>query len=83
MFRVGEQHPILIGIDKFTLQGAEVGRLNARSTFEIIEVSADQMVRINAGFLHGGCTGDEYEVYVYAEAKELVNRITIINIEAV
>lgn len=83
MFRVGDQHPILIGTDKSTLRGAEVGRLDARSTFEIIQVSVDQKIRMNAGFLHGACTGDEYGVYVHAEAKELVTRITITDVEAV
>lgn len=81
MFKVGGQHPILIGTDKSTLQGAEVGRLNVRSTFEIIQVSADRMIRLDAMFLHGACTGDEYEVYVHAEAKELVSRFTITNVE--
>ena len=83
MFKIGEQHPIFIDIDKSTFQSVEVERLNARSIFEILQISADQMIRMNAGFLHEVCTENEYEVYVYAETKKLVNRITITNVEAV
>lgn len=83
MFKVVRQHPILIGTKKSTLWGAEVARLDARSTFEIIKVSADQEIWMNAGFVHGACTGDEYGVYIHAAAKELVTRITITDVEAV
>ena len=83
MSKVARQHPILIGTEKSTLWGAEVARMDIRSTFEIIKVSVDQEVWMNAGFVHGACTGDEYGVYVHAEAKELVTRITITDVEAV
>ena len=72
MFKVARQHPILIGTDKTTLWGAEVARLDARSTFEIIKVSADQKIWINAGFVHGACIENEYGVYIHAETKKLV-----------
>lgn len=83
MFKFQEQHPILIGTEKTTLWGTEVARLDARSAFEIIEVISDQEIWTNAGVVHGVCTGDEYEVYTHAEAKEPVTRITITNVEAV
>ena len=83
ILKVAGQHPILIGTEKNTLWGAEVARLDARSTFEIIEVSTDQEIWINAGLVHGVCTGDEYGVYTHAEAKEPVTRITITDVEAV
>lgn len=38
---------------------------------------------MNAGFVHGTCTGDEYGVHIHAEAKELVARIIITDVEAV
>ena len=83
MFTIGEQHSILIDIDKSTLQGAELECLNARSIFEIIQVSANRMIQMNAGFLHEICTEDEYKIYVHAEAKEFVSRITITNVEII
>ena len=83
MFEVARQHPILIGTENTTLLGAEVARLDARSTFEIIKVSADQKIWISAGLVHGVCTGDEYEVYTHAKAKEHVTRIMITDVEAV
>jgi hypothetical protein len=81
MFRISEQHFILIDIDKFTLRGAEMRRLNARSIFEIIQVSANQEIQINAEFLHQACIEDEYKVYVHTKAKKIVTRITIIDVE--
>jgi len=83
MFKVAGQHPILIGSDKTTLWGAEVAHLDARSTFEIIKLSPDQEIWMNAGLVHGVCTGDEYGVYVHAEAKEPVAHIQITDVEAV
>lgn len=83
IFKIVRQHPILIGTEKSTLWGAEVACMHTRSTFEIIKVSADQEIWMNAGFVHGACTGDEYGVYIHAEAKELVTRITITDVEAV
>ncbi len=83
MSEVAGQHPILIGTEKTTILGAEVARLDARSTFEIIKGPTDQEIWLNAGHIHGVCTGDEYGVYTYAEAKEPVTRITITDIEAV
>ncbi len=83
MFKVAEQHPILIGTENRTLLGAEVVRQNARSTFEIIKVPTDQEIWLNAGLIHGVCTGDEYRVYTHAEANEPVTRIIITDVEAV
>ena len=83
MFKVAEQHPILIGTENTTLLGAEVVRQNARSTFEIIKVPTDQEIWLNAGLIHGVCTEDEYGIYTHAEAKEPVTRIIITDVEAV
>jgi len=83
MFKVAGQHPILIGTGKTTLWGAEVARLDARSSFDIVKVLGNQVFWINAGLVHGICTGDEYGVYIHAEAKEFVTHIIITDVEAV
>ena len=82
-FKVNGQHPILIGSEKTTLWGAEMEHLDARSTFEIIKVSTNQEILMNAGLVHGVCTGDEYGVYTHSEAKELIAHIAITDVEAV
>ena len=58
-------------------------RLHARSIFEIIKISVDQKIRMNAKFVHEICIENEYDVYVHTETKKLVNRITIIDVEVV
>lgn len=83
MFKIDEQHFIFIDINKFTLQNVEMRRLNTRLIFEIFQVFANQMIRINAEFLHEICIEDEYEVYVHAKTKKFVNRITITNVKIV
>ena len=81
--RFRRQHPILTGTKNTTLWGAEVTHLDARSTFEIIQGSADREIWINAGLIHGVCTGDEYKIYTHAGAKEPITGITITDVEAV
>lgn len=83
MFKCAGQHPILIGTEKTTLWGGEVTRLDARSTFEIVKLFPGQEIWMNAGLVHGVCTGDEYGVYTHAEAKEPVNHIIITDVEDV
>ncbi len=60
-----------------------MAHLDARSTFEVIKGSADREIWINAGLVHGVCTGDEYGIYTHAGAKEPITRITITDVEAV
>jgi len=83
MCKGAAQHSILIGTENTTLLGAEVARLNAHSTFEIVQVSAAQEIWMNAGLVHGVCTEDEYGIYADAEAKELVTHIIITDVQAV
>jgi len=83
MFKVAGQHPILIGAENTTLWGAEVARLYAHSSFEIVKVSAAQEIWMNAGLVHGDCTGNEYGVYADTEAKELITHIIITDVKAI
>ncbi|MCJ1242791.1 hypothetical protein MMC14_010800 [Varicellaria rhodocarpa] len=83
MSKVADQHPILMGAKGTTLLGAEAARLNAHSTFEVVKVSSDQEIWLNAGLIHGAHIGDKYIVRPHTEATDLVARIIITDVQAV
>lgn len=83
MFEIVEQHFIFIDIEKIILLSAEVTCLDACSIFKIIKISIKQKIWLNADHIHEICIENEYEIYNYAETKELVTCTIIIDIKTV
>ena len=81
-YKLADQHPILIGARRTPFSGVQIEKRNASSTCEVIKVSTNQKIWLNAGLINGVCTNDEYSIYPHAEATEIDVRVIITNVHA-